>query len=195
MSNSWHRVFRTMMEGYDQRYGQRFVQLVDRRATMKSFEFDQTLLMPTAEGYRALVEQAKLEIKPRIMNYLSRRWSEGTIENMSFFAMAVAVYARSVMDPPVSIDVGKVLLKAVAACNLRCAYRKETGGGCRRAMNGDHHLPKCIKLPREIALGWGYVKRYIATGGAICSSDSISAHEAMSVRVRPASDFAPEASC
>ncbi len=67
--------------------------------------------MPTAAGYRALVEQAQVEITPRIMKYLSRRWSEGAIENLSFFAMAVAVYARSVSDPPLTIDVGKVLLK------------------------------------------------------------------------------------
>jgi hypothetical protein len=184
-----------MIEDYTERYGQKFVQLVDQRATMKAFEFDQVLLMPTPESYRALVEQAKIEIKPRIMNYLSRRWSEGTIENLSFFVMAVAVYARSVLDPPITIDVGNVLLKTMASCNLRCARRKETGGGCRSAMGGEHHLPKCIKLPREIVVGWGYVKRYIATGGAVCGSDAIGVQDAMGVKIRPGSDFAPAASC
>jgi len=184
------------MEDYTERYGHLFVQLIDREATMKVFEFDQVLLMPTAEGYRALVEQAKIEIKPKIMNYLSERWSPGTIENLSFFAMAVTVYARSVLDPPVAIDVGKVLLKTVAACNKRCARRKETGGGCQAAMNKDqHHLPKCIKLPSEIVVGWGYVKRYIATGGAICTSDTKGVQDAMGVRIYLGSNFAPEASC
>ncbi len=184
------------MEDYTERYGRLLVQLVDRRATMKVFEFDQVLLMPTAGGYRALVEQAEIEIKPKIMNYLSQRWSEGTIENLSFFAMAVTVYARSVLDPPVTIDVGKVLLKTVAACNLRCARRKETGGGCQVAKNKEHHhLPKCIKLPREIDVGWGYVKRYIATGGAICSSDADGVQEAMGVKVLLGSDFSPATSC
>jgi len=67
------------------------MKLVDSHATGMEFEFDQVLLMPTAEGYRALVEQARVEIKPRIMKYLSGRWSDGAIENLSFFAMAVAV--------------------------------------------------------------------------------------------------------
>ena len=82
-----------------ERYGNHLVKLIDRRATTKEFEFDQMLLMPTADGYRALVEQARIETKPRIMNYLSTKWSEGAIENLSFFAMAVAVYARSISDP------------------------------------------------------------------------------------------------
>jgi hypothetical protein len=73
------------MEDYADRYGNHFMKLIDSRVTMKEFEFDQMLLMPTAEGYRALVEQAKIEIKPRIMNYLSANWSEGAIENLSFF--------------------------------------------------------------------------------------------------------------
>lgn len=184
------------MEDFTERYGHSFVQLVDSRATMKVFEFDQILLMPTAEGYRALVEQARIEIKPKIMNYLSGRWSPGTIENLSFFAMAVSVYARSVLDPPVNVDVGKVLLKTVAFCNLRCAGRKETGGGCQAARDKEsHHLPKCIKLPREISVGWGYVKRYIATGGAICPSNVNGIQEAMGVRVNLGSNFAPAASC
>jgi hypothetical protein len=81
------------MEDFADRYGSHFVKLVDSQASGKEFEFDQVLLMPTAEGYRALVEQARVEIKPKIMRYLSRRWSEGAIENLSFFAMSVAVYA------------------------------------------------------------------------------------------------------
>jgi hypothetical protein len=48
------------MDDYVNRYGSHFVKLIDRRATMKEFEFDQNLLMPTAKGYRALVEQAKI---------------------------------------------------------------------------------------------------------------------------------------
>ena len=95
------------MEDFADRYGSRFVKLVDSWATKKVFEFDQVLLMPTAAGYRALVEQAQVEIKPRIMKYLSRRWSEGAIENLSFFAMAVAVYARSISDPPLDNRCGK----------------------------------------------------------------------------------------
>jgi hypothetical protein len=185
-----------MMEDYGDRYGSQFMKLIDRRVTMKEFEFDQMLMMPTAEGYRALVEQAKTEIKPKAMNYLSKKWSEGTIENLSFFTMAVAVYARSISDPPYTIDVGKVLLRTVAFCNLRCARRKETGGGCRVAMDKEqHHLPKCIKLPKEIAVGWGYVKRYIATGGAICSQNAIGVQDAIVVKIRPGPDFAPTASC
>jgi hypothetical protein len=185
-----------MMEDNAERYGHQLVPLVDKRATMKAFEFDRVLLMPTAESYRALVEQAKIEINPKVMSYLSRNWSEGTIENLSFFVMAVAVYARSVLDPPIIIDVGKVLLKTAAACNLRCAHRKETGGGCRVALNANrHHLPKCIKLPRGIASGWGYLKRYIATGGAICPSDALGVQEALGVKIHPNSDFAPATSC
>jgi hypothetical protein len=114
------------MDDYVNRYGCHFVKLIDRRVTMKEFEFDQNLLMPTAKGYRALVEQAKIEIEPKIMNYLSRKLSEGAIENLSFFAMAVAVFARSISEPSIEIDVGKVLIKTVAFCNLRCTHRKET---------------------------------------------------------------------
>ena len=116
------------MEDFADRYGSRFVKLVDSRATGKEFEFDQVLLMPTAAGYRALVEQARVEISPRIMKYLSRRWSEGAIENLSFFAMAVAVYARSISDPPLTIDVGKVLLRTVTFCNRRCCQQKKLRG-------------------------------------------------------------------
>ena len=184
------------MEDFTDRYGSRFVKLVDSHATGKEFEFDQVLLMPTAKGYRALVEQAKVEIKPRIMKYLSRRWSQGAIENLSFFAMAVAVYARSVSDPPLTIDVGKVLLKTVAFCNRRCVNRKGTGGGCRLAMNREnHYLPKCIKIPRDVAVILGSLKRYIATGKATSGRDAASVHEAMSVKVDPGSDFAPATSC
>ena len=184
------------MEDFADRYGSRFVKLVDSRATGKEFEFDQVLLMPTAACYRALVEQAKVEIKPKVMKYLSRRWSEGAIENLSFFAMAVAVYGRSISDPPLTIDVGKVLLRTVAFCNRRCANRKASGGGCRLAMNREnHHLPKCIKIPRDVAVILSCLKRYIATGKATSFQDSAGVHEAMSVKVDPGSDFAPTTSC
>ncbi len=184
------------MEDFANRYGVHLVKLVDRHATMKEFEFDQILLMPTAAGYRALVEQAKIEIKPSIKSYLSKKWSEETIENLSFFAMAVAVYARSISDPPYVIDIGKVLLRTVALCNLRCAHRKETGGGCRVAMNRkQHYLPKCIKLPKDIGTVWDCVKIYIATGKAISVQNAMSIHDAMNIKVDPGSDFAPAASC
>jgi hypothetical protein len=184
------------MEDYSDRYGHHFVKIKDRHASMKEFEFDQILLMPTAESYRALVEEARLEIKPRIFLYLSRKWSDGAIENLSFFAMAAAIYARSISDPPLHIDVGKVLLKTVAFCNLRCGNRKETGGGCRVAMNiGQHHLPKCIKMPRDIDAVWSCLKRYIATGRATSAQEAIGLKEAMSVKVDPGSDFAPATSC
>jgi len=49
------------MEDCSDRYGIHFVRLADSRVTMKEFEFDRMLLMPTARGYRALVEQAKVE--------------------------------------------------------------------------------------------------------------------------------------
>ena len=184
------------MDDYVNRYGSHFVKLIDRRATMKEFEFDQNLLMPTAKGYRALVEQAKIEIEPKIMNYLSRKLSEGAIENLSFFAMAVAVFARSISEPSIEIDVGKVLIKTVAFCDLRCTQRKETGGGCLKAMNnGHHHLPKCIKLPRDIEPTWRLLKRYIATGGAICAPQAIGVQDAMRVEVNLGSDFIPATSC
>lgn len=184
------------MEDFEDRYGSRFVNLVDRKVSGKEFEFDQVLLMPTAAGYRALVEQARAEIKPRVMRYLSKRWSQSAIENLSFFAMAVAVYARSICDPPVKIDVGAVLLRTVAFCNRRCAYRKGFRGGCRLAMNSaEHHLPKCIKIPRDIAVILGSLKRYIATGKATSGADASSLHEAMSVKVDPGADFIPATSC
>jgi len=184
------------MEDFADRYGSRFVKLVDSEASGKEFEFDQVLLMPTAAGYRALVEQARVEITPRIMKYLSRRWSEGAIENLSFFAMAVAVYARSISDPPLTIDVGKVLLRTVTFCNRRCSNRKGSGGGCRLAMNSvKHHLPKCIKIPKDIAIILGCMKKYIATGKAASGLDAASVHEAMSVKVDPGSDFTPATSC
>ena len=118
---------------YAERYGHRFVTLVDSRETGKEFEFDQILLMPTARGYRALVELAKEEIDPRVMRHLSKVWPPSTIENLSFFAMAAAVYARSVAEPPARIDVGRVLLRTAAFCLLRCNRRRETGGGCMAA--------------------------------------------------------------
>jgi hypothetical protein len=185
-----------IMEEYSDRYGIHFVRLIDSRVTMKAFEFDRILLMPTARGYRALVVQAKVEIKPRIMNYLSKTWSAGAIENLSSFAMAAAIYARSVSDPPYIYDVGKVLLRTAAFCNLRCFHRKETGGGCRAAMNKEqHHLPRCMKLPRDICVSWGCLKRYIASGKAISTQEALSLYENMSVKVDPDSDFAPATSC
>jgi len=184
------------MEDIVDRYGTHLVELVDRRATMKAFEFDQILLMPTAAGYRALAEEARIEIKPRIIKYLSRIWSDGAIENLSFFTMAAAVYARSVSEPPLEIDVGRVLLRTAAFCNMRCAHRKETGGGCRMAMSeSQHHLPKCIKLPRDIDTIWHYVKMYIATGTAISAQEARTAHDALSVRADLGHDFTPAASC
>jgi hypothetical protein len=130
------------------------------------------------------------------MSYLSRMWSEGAIENLSSLVMAAAVYARSISDPPFEIDVGRVLLKAAASCNRRCAYRKETGGGCRLAMSeGRHHLPKCVKLPREICTIWRYVKLYIATGTAISAQEARTAHDALSVKADLGHDFVPAASC
>ncbi|OPY51515.1 MAG: hypothetical protein A4E49_02231 [Methanosaeta sp. PtaU1.Bin112] len=184
------------MEDFSDRYGSRFIKLVDRRGSGKEFEFDQALLMPTAAGYRALVEQARAEIKPRVMSYLSRRWSQGTIENLSFFAMAAAVYARSICDPPLALDVGKVLLRTVAFCNRRCAYGKGFRGGCRLAMNrAEHHLPKCIKIPRDIAVVLSCLKRYIATGKEPGSQEAASVQRAMSVKVDPGLDYAPATSC
>ena len=67
------------MEDFADRYGSRFIKLVDSGASGREFEFDRALLMPTAAGYRALVEQARTEIKTRIMKYFSRRWSDGAI--------------------------------------------------------------------------------------------------------------------
>ena len=184
------------MFDYAERYGHRFVKLTDSRATEKEFEFDQLLLMPTAKGYRALVEQAKVEIDPRAMKYLSKVWPESTIENLSFFAMAAAVYARSVADPPYRINVEKVLLKTAAFCHLRCARRKETGGGCMAAKGSGHHqLPKCIKLPRDVEEAWGDLKRYIATGAPLGVGEEARAREAMSVKFKLPADYSPVTSC
>jgi len=185
------------MFDYAERYGHRFVKLVDSRATEKEFEFDQMLLMPTARGYRALVEQAKVEIDPRVMSRLSKIWPASTIENLSFFAMAAAVYSRSVADPPRSLDVGKVLLKTAAFCRLRCSRRKETGGGCMAAMASGHHkLPKCIKLPRDVEAAWMDLKRYIAIGAAPgLAGGKARAHEAMSVNFKLPADYSPVTSC
>ncbi|MDD4446728.1 MAG: hypothetical protein PHN61_03520 [Methanothrix sp.] len=184
------------MEDFADRYGSRFAKLVDRKASGKEFEFDQVLLMPTAASYRGLVEQAQMEIKPRVMRYLSRRWSQGAIENLSFFAMAVAVYARSICDPPITIDVGAVLLRTITFCNRRCANRDVSGSGCRQAMNcEEHHLPKCIKIPRDIAVILGGLKRYIATGKATSGAEPSSLQEAMSVKVDPGADYVPATSC
>ena len=183
------------MEDFVDRYGNHLFKLKDR-ISMKEFQFDQVLLAPTAEGYRAIVELAKIEINPKILNHLSKNWSEGTIENLLFFAMAAAVYARSVSNPPYTIDIGKVLLKTQALCNLRCIYRKDTGGGCFAAINRkNHHLPKCIKLPKEIVIIWGCLKRYVATGKVMSLQDAISINKALSIKIDPGSDFSPATSC
>jgi len=184
------------MEDFADRYGVHFVKLIDYRASMKEFEFDQILLIPTAKGYRELVEQAKIEIDPKFMIYLSNKWSEGALENFLFFAMAVVVYARSISNPPFIIDLGKLLLRTVAFCNQRCVHRYETGGGCRMAMNESrHHLPKCIKVPRDIEIIWGCVKRYVATGAAISVQNAKRMHDPFIVQVHPGSDFVPATSC
>ena len=183
------------MEEFADRYGSHFMKLVDSCASGKEFEFDQVLLMPTAAGYRALVEQARIEINPRIMQYLSRRWSEGAIENLSFFAMAVAVYARSVSDPPYPIDVGKVLLRTAAFCNQQVRQPKrirrwmpaghEQGGTPSSQMHKNPQGCCCYpELPEEV-----YRNRKSHELGR-CG-----VHEAMSVKVDPGSDFAPATSC
>jgi len=51
-----------MMDDQSERYGKNIAKLIDSQVTGKEFEFDQILLMPTAKGYRALVEQAEKEI-------------------------------------------------------------------------------------------------------------------------------------
>ena len=186
------------MFDYAERYGHRFVTLVDSQATEKEFEFDQMLLMPTARGYRALVELAKEEIDPRAMRRLSRVWSPSTIENLSFFAMAAAVYARSVADPPYRISVEKVLLKTAAFCRLRCSRRKGTGGGCMAAAgSGRHQLPKCIKLPRDVEAAWRDLKRYIAAGAPadLAGGGDARAREAMKIDFKLPADYSPVTSC
>ncbi len=190
------------MFDYAERYGHRFVKLTDSRATEKEFEFDQMLLMPTARGYRALVELAKAEIDPRVMRRLSKVWPPSTIENLSFFAMAAAVYARSVADPPYSIDVGKVLLRTAAFCRLRCSRRKETGGGCMAvAGSSRHQVPKCVKLPRDIEAVWRDLKRYIAAGAgepgkAAPGGEAMArADEAMRIDFKLPLDYSPVTSC
>jgi len=184
------------MDDYIDRYGQRFVKLIDRRFTRKEFEFDQVLLMPTARGYRALVEEAKREIDPELWRYLSGRLSPGALENLSYFVMAAVVYGRSISDPPYHIDIGKVLLRTVAYCHLRCRHRREMGGGCVLAMDKQsHHLPKCIQIPNDIYIIWMYLKRYIATGKAITLQEPMSLHDAMSIKVDLAHDFYPSTSC
>jgi len=179
---------------YAERYGHRFVTLVDSRETGKEFEFDQILLMPTARGYRALVELAKEEIDPRVMRHLSKVWPPSTIENLSFFAMAAAVYARSVAEPPARIDVGRVLLRTAAFCLLRCNRRRETGGGCMAAKDlGRHQVPKCVKLPRDVEASWLSLKRYIAAGGSVVEGGR--APGAMKVDFTLPADYYPATSC
>jgi len=74
------------MEDYEDRYGNHFIKLIDSRVTGKEFEFDQMLLMPTAESYRALVEQARIEIKPRIM--ISERHCSKRLPSANFDVLA-----------------------------------------------------------------------------------------------------------
>ncbi|NYT01687.1 MAG: hypothetical protein GKC10_02875 [Methanosarcinales archaeon] len=170
--------------------------MIDSRCSKKEFEFDQVLLMPTARGYRALVEQARIEMDPELFNYLSNKWSAGALENLSYFVMAAAVYARSISNPPYTIDIGKVLLRTLASCNIRCRYRKETGGGCILAMNRQrHHLPKCIKIPKDIYIIWSCIKRYVGTGRAVSAQEAVSLHDAMRVEVDLGPDFYPSTSC
>ena len=182
------------MFDYADRYGKRFVTLIDSRATGREFEFDQILLMPTARGYRALVELAKEEVDPRVMRILSKVWPPSTIENLSFFAMAASVYARSVAEPPARIEVGRVLLRTAAFCLLRCARRKETGGGCMAAKGlGRHQVPKCVKLPRDVEAAWRSLKRYIAAGGSVVEGERTSG--AMKVDFTLPADYYPATSC
>ena len=64
------------------------------------------------------------------------------------------------------------------------------------AMNSvEHHLPKCIKIPKDVAVILGCLKKYIATGKATSGRNAASVHEAMSVKVDPGSDFTPATSC
>jgi hypothetical protein len=55
-----------------ERYGHQFVKLADSRATEKEFEFDQMLLMPTAKGRLAPVENLNPWICPMKMKLLSK---------------------------------------------------------------------------------------------------------------------------
>ncbi len=153
-------------------------------------------MMPTAKGYRDLVEQADIEMSLKAKNYLLKIWSQGTLENLSYFAMAAAVYCRSVSDPPCNVDIGKVLLRTAAFCKLRCLERNDTGGGCLIAKSeSQHHLPKCIKIPRGIETIWRCFKSYIATDKVVSIEDALNAHKAMDVNINLKSDFAPAASC
>jgi hypothetical protein len=184
------------MEDFADRYGIHLVKLVDSNSTRKEFEFDQVLLMPTAGCYRSLVEQADIEIPLKTKNYLLKVWSEGTLNNLSYFVMAAAVYARSISDPPYNIDIGEVLTKTVAFCNSKCTHRGKASGSCRAASNkNQHHLPKCMKIPIGIEVILRCLKNYIANGKVISVNDALSAHEAMAVKIDLSPDFAPAASC
>lgn len=184
------------MEDYADRYGTYFVKLTYRYATRKEFEFDQKLLMPTADGYRALIDLAEMEVRPRIKIYLQQRWSRGALENFLYLVMAAAVYARSVSSPPYKIDIERVLLRTAAFCNRRCAHKQEMGGGCRAsAGKAQHHLPKCIKVPKDIEIIWKCLKKYIATGKAEGAQEAIDMHSSMGVQVDLGHDFSPATSC
>ena len=94
------------------------------------------------------------------------------------------------------------ILSSIRCCRGRLpsviagASIEKEQGGCRLALNKDnHHLPKCIKIPRDIAAILNCLKRYIATGIATSCLDAASMHEAMSLKVDPGSDFSPATSC
>jgi hypothetical protein len=61
--------------------------------------------------------------------------------------------------------------------------------------SAEHHLPKCIKIPRDIAVILTSLKRYIATGKEPGGQDAASVQQAMSVKVDPGLDYAPATSC
>ena len=61
--------------------------------------------------------------------------------------------------------------------------------------NTQRHLVKCIKVPKDIDIIWGCVKRYIATVAAISVQDARRMQESVNVHVHPGSDFVPGTSC
>ncbi|MGB3944235.1 MAG: hypothetical protein WBK88_05545, partial [Methanothrix sp.] len=103
---------------------------------------------------------------------------------------------RSVADPPYTIDVGRVLLRTAAFCRLRCARRKETGGGCMAAMDrGRHMVPKCVKLPRDVDVAWRDLKVYIATGVPPRAGEAVRVYQATKVKFELPFDYSPVTSC
>ena len=61
--------------------------------------------------------------------------------------------------------------------------------------SAEHHLPKCIKIPRDLAVILNSLKTYIATGKESGGRDAASVQQAMSVKVDPGLDYAPTTSC